>query len=153
MSNLGHKLARSTIAEILNRHGIDPAPERSRKTTWKEFLTRHWDLIVAADFFTVEVWTRRGLQRFVVLFFIELSTRKVEIAGIATNANGLWMIQIGRNLTDAVDGLLVGKHYLIHDRDPLFTEEFLGMLAGLASSRSNFHRGVKPECPRGEVRP
>ena len=53
--NLGHDLARSTIAEILERNGIDPAPERSRKTTWKEFLTRHWELIVAADFFTVEV--------------------------------------------------------------------------------------------------
>jgi hypothetical protein len=61
-----------------------------------------------------------------------LSTRKVETAGIATNANGLWMSQIGRNLTDAVDGLLVGKRYLIHDRDPLFTEEFLSMLAGAA---------------------
>src|SRR6266478_2286170 len=55
MSNLGHELARSTIADILKRHGIEPAPERSRKTTWKEFLTRHWELIVAADFFTVEV--------------------------------------------------------------------------------------------------
>jgi hypothetical protein len=55
----GDKLARSTIAEILKRHGMEPAPERSRKTTWKEFLTRHWELIVAADFFTVEVWTRR----------------------------------------------------------------------------------------------
>jgi hypothetical protein len=54
---------------------------------------------VAADFFTVEVWTRRGLQRFIVLFFIELSTRKVEIAGIASVANGLWMSQIGRNET------------------------------------------------------
>jgi len=53
--NLGHELARSTIAEILERNGIDPAPERSRKTTWKEFLMRHWELIVAADFFTVEV--------------------------------------------------------------------------------------------------
>jgi hypothetical protein len=70
LSNLGHELARSTIAQILQRHGIEPAPERKRKTTWKEFLTRHWDLIVAADFFTVEVWTRRGLQRFLVLFFI-----------------------------------------------------------------------------------
>jgi hypothetical protein len=96
LSNLGHEIARSTIAEILERHGIEPAPERSRKTTWKEFLSRHWDLIVAADFFTVEVWTRRGLQRFVVLFFIELSTRKVEIAGIAADANGLWMSQIGQ---------------------------------------------------------
>ena len=81
LSNLGHEIARSTIADILQRRGIEPAPERKRKTTWKEFLSRHWELIVAADFFTVEVWTRRGLQRFVVLFFIELSTRRVEIAG------------------------------------------------------------------------
>src|SRR3977135_1147944 len=110
---------------------MEPVPERSRKTTWKEFLTQHWELIVAADFFTVEVWTRRGLQRFIVLFFIELSTRKVEIAGIASCANGLWMSQIGRNLTDAVAGILNGKRYLIHDRDPLFTAEFLGMLADI----------------------
>src|SRR5450755_3547452 len=129
LSNLGHQLARSTIAEVLERHGIEPAPERSRKTTWKEFLSRHWELIVAADFFTVEVWTRRGLQRFMVLFFIELATRRVEIAGIASTANGLWMSQIGRNLTDAVDGILNGKRYLIHDRDPLFTTEFLNMIA------------------------
>jgi len=88
LSNLGHELARSTIAEILGRHGIEPAPERSRKTTWKEFLSRHWDLMVAADFFTVEVWTKRGLQRFIVLFLIELSTRKVEIAGLAAGATG-----------------------------------------------------------------
>jgi transposase InsO family protein len=135
LSNLGHEVARSTIADILKRHGLEPAPERSRKTTWKEFLTRHWELIVAADFFTVEVWTRRGLQRFMVLFFIELSTRKVEIAGVAANANGLWMSQIGRNLTDAVDGILNGQRYLIHDRDPLFTTEFLSMLedAGVKS--------------------
>jgi hypothetical protein len=51
-------------------------------------LTRHWELIVAADFFTAEVWTRRGLQRFMVLFFIELATRKVEIAGVSTVAIG-----------------------------------------------------------------
>jgi len=55
-----------------------------------EFLTQNWDLIVAAKFFTVEAWTRPGLQRFVILFFIELSTRKVEIAGIASGPNGLW---------------------------------------------------------------
>src|SRR5258705_6055145 len=129
LSNLGHELARSTIAQILERHGIEPAPERSRKTTWKEFLSRHWELIAAADFFTVEVWTRRGLQRFIVLFFIDLSTRKVEIAGIARVANGLWMSQIARNLTDAEQGILTGKRYLIHDRDPLFTVEFLHMIA------------------------
>jgi putative transposase len=131
LSNLGHTIGRTTIAEILSRHGMDPAPERSRKTTWKEFLSRHWELIVAADFFTIEVWTRRKLQRFFVLFFMELSTRKVEIAGIASAASGLWMSQIGRNLTDATDGILNGKRYLIHDRDPLFTAEFLELVGGV----------------------
>lgn len=82
-------------------------------------------MIVAADFFTVEVWTAKGLQRFVVLFFIELATRRVEIPAISAAANGLWMSQIARNVTDKTDGLLSGKRYLIHNRDPLFTEEFL----------------------------
>jgi putative transposase len=160
LSNLGHELARSTIAQILKRHGIEPSPERGRKTTWKEFLSRHWELIVATDFFTVEVWTRRGLQRYMVLFFIELSTRKVEIAGIAQVSNGLWMSQIARNLTDAEQGILTGKRYLIHDRDPLFTAEFLGLIAsaGVESVRlpprspnlnayaERFVRSIKESC-------
>ena len=75
------------------------------------------------------VWTRRGLQRFMVLFFIELSTRKVQLVGIASTANGLWMSQIARNLTDAEQGILTGERYLIHDHDPLFTAEFLKMIA------------------------
>ncbi len=135
LSNLGHELAHSTTADILKRNGIEPAPEQIRKTTWKEFLTQHWEQIVAADFFTVEIWTRKGLRRYTVLFFIEISTRRVQIAGIAATANGLWMNQIARNLTDAVDGLLKGKRYLIHDRDPLFTAEFLSTLA-VAGTRS-----------------
>lgn len=95
-----------------------------------------------------------------VLFFIELSTRKVDIAGIAPIANGLWMNQIGRNLTDAVDGILKGKRYLIHDRDPLFTSEFLKVLGetGVASVKlparspnlnayaERFVRTIKESC-------
>jgi hypothetical protein len=135
LSNLGHKIARSTIADMLRRHGIEPAPERSRKTTWKEFLAQHWELIVAADFFTVEVWTASGLKRFLVLFFLDLSTRKVEIAGVASSANGLWMSQIGRNVTGAVDGIVNGKRYLIHDRAPLFTAEFQHILASVGVTR------------------
>ena len=160
LSNLGHNLARGTVANILKKHGIEPAPERERKTTWREFKQRHWELIVGADFFTVEVWTNRGLQRFVVLFFLELSTRKVEIGGIGRLPNGLWMKQIGRNLTDAVDGILKGKRYLIHDRDPLFTVEFLGLLAGsgvesvklpprspnLNAYAERFVRSIKESC-------
>jgi transposase InsO family protein len=160
LANLGHDFGRSTIAEILARNGIEPAPERGRKTTWNEFLEQHWDLIVAADFFTIEAWTSRGLQRFVVLFFIELSTRKVEIAGVASVANGLWMNQIGRNVTDAVEGTLKGKRYLIHDRGPLFTSEFLKVVGetGIASVKlpargpnlnayaERFVRTIKESC-------
>ena len=124
LANLGHKVARGTIANVLKEHGLEPAPERERKTTWKEFLSRHRDVIAAADFFTIEAWTRNGLTRFLVFFLIDLSTRRVEIAGVTRNANGVWMSQIGRNLSDAAQGFLIGKQYLIHDRDPLFTEEF-----------------------------
>jgi len=84
-------------------------------------LKRHWDQIIATDFFTVEVWTCSGLTRFVVLFFMDVSTRKVQIGGIANKPDGLWMGQIARNLTDAVHGLFMEKRYLIHDHDPLYT--------------------------------
>src|SRR4029453_8392752 len=160
ISNLGHNLGRGTIANILKKHGIEPAPDRLRKTTWKEFLTRHWKLIVAADFFTVEVWARRGLQRYIVLFFIELSTRRVEVAGIASVSNGLWMSQIARNVSDTVDGLVRGKRYLIHDRDPWFTAGVPNILAdsGLKSVKlpprspnlnayaERFVRTIKESC-------
>src|SRR5215472_13642512 len=160
LSNLGHELARSTIAAILQRRGMEPAPERSRRTPWKEFLSRHWEMIVATDFFIVEVWTRRGLQRFVVLFFIDVATRKVEVAGIAPSANGLWMSQIARNLTDSEDGILIGKRYLIHDRDPLFTAEFLSVITetgvesvklpprspNLNAVAERFVRSIKESC-------
>jgi len=65
--NLGDECARSAIADILRRHGIEPAPERNRKTIWTEFLKRHWELIVSADFFTTEIWTAKGLTRYLVL--------------------------------------------------------------------------------------
>ena len=129
LANLGHVVARGTIANILKEHGLEPAPERARKTTWKEFLCRHWGVLVAADFFTVEVWTRSGPTRFTVLFLIDLSTRRVAMAALAAKADGIWMDQVARNLCDAGDGFLRGKRYLIHDRDPLFTAEFLGTLA------------------------
>jgi putative transposase len=129
LANLGYTVARNTVANILKRHGIEPAPERIKRTTWKEFLKQHWNQIIATDFFSVEVWTRSGLTRFIVLFFMDISTRRVQIGGIANRPNGLWMGQIARNLTDAVDGFFMDKRYLIHDRDPLYTREFLHILA------------------------
>jgi transposase InsO family protein len=160
LANLGHALAHNTIARILKRNGIEPAPERSRKTTWKEFLSQHWAQIVASDFFTVEVWTTHGLQRYLVLFFIELSTRRVEIGGIVRAADGLWMAQVARNLTDEVDGFFKRKRYLLHDRDPLYTKEFLSMIAemgiesvqlpprspNLNAYAERFVRSIKEDC-------
>ena len=66
---------------------------------------------------TMEARTRRGLPRWVILFFMKLSTRKVEMAGRGSSPSGLWMNPIGRHLRDGVDGLLDGKRYLIHDHD------------------------------------
>ena len=125
LKNLGHTVARTTIANILARHGIEPAPER--KTTWKQFLSAHLRVLTATDFFTVEVWSPTGLVRFYVLFVIDLATRRVHIAGISSGPNGNWMAQIARNLT-GWDDFLSNKRYLIHDRDPLFTKEFRGIL-------------------------
>ena len=76
-----------------------------------------------------------------VLFIIDLQTRRVEIAGIAQQPDGAWMKQIARNLTDVEDGFLKGARYLIHDRDPLFTEAFRGVLYA-----ERFVRSIKSEC-------
>ncbi len=160
LANLGHEIGRGTIADILKQAGMEPAPERERKTTWAEFLKAHWEVLGATDFFTVEVWTLRGLIRYHVLFVIRLSTRKVHIAGIVPEPDGLWMRQVGRNLTDCVDGFLSECRYLIHDRSTLFTKEFLSILesAGVKSVRlpprspdlnsfaERFVRLVKSEC-------
>jgi len=129
LANLGHEVGRGTIATILRQHGIEPAPERQKRTTWQEFLKAHWDVLAAADFFSVEAWTATGLNRYAVLFMIELATRRVQIAGIASEPDSAWVVQCGRQLTDAVDGFLVGKRFLLHDRDPLFSDTFRETLA------------------------
>ena len=61
MANLGHKLARGTNRRILKDHGIEPAPERGKGMPWSVFLKAHWKALAASDFFTVEVWSWRGL--------------------------------------------------------------------------------------------
>ncbi len=70
----------------------------------------------------------RGFVTYYVLFFMELSTRRVHVAGITQNPDGRFMLQIARNLTDALDGFLLDKRYLILDRDQKYTEDFRGFL-------------------------
>ncbi len=135
LDNLGYTVARTTIGNVLSRHGIEPAP--GRKSTWAEFLRTHWEGLAAADFFTVELWSTVGLVRCHVLFVMELATRRVHIAGIVDQPHGEWMEQVARNLTDAVGGFLAGKQYLIFNRDPLFTDSFRDIIAtaGVRSTR------------------
>jgi putative transposase len=83
-------------------------------------------VLVGMDFFTVEAVTWLGLVRYHVLFASDIATRKVEILGAAVNPGGEWIEQIARNLVDAVDGFLLGKRYVLTDRDPLYTEVFRG---------------------------
>ena len=82
LANLGYTLSDQTVGNILKRHGIPPAPERKRKTTWADFIRVHLSVLVGTDFFTVEVLTLRGLVTYYVLFFMHLDSRRVEIAGI-----------------------------------------------------------------------
>ena len=128
LKNLGHELGRNTIKRILAEHGIAPAPERGRSMSWSTFIKAHWGAIAATDLFTVEVVNPFGLVRYHVLFVIDIATRCVCIGGITSDPNGEWMKQVARNLTDMWDGFLLGKRYLIHDRDPLFTEAVRGLL-------------------------
>ena len=77
------------------------------------------------------MWTARGLTRFAVLFVIDLATRKVEIAGIVREPDSAWVVQCRRQLTDPDDGRLRGKRFLLHDRDPRFTDAFAETLAAV----------------------
>jgi putative transposase len=91
LKHLGHDVARNTIKAILKDHGIEPAPERRTKTPWKTFLAAHWNALPAADCFTVEVLTLGGLVRYVVFFVMKLKTRAVEITGITSQPDEVWM--------------------------------------------------------------
>jgi len=160
LANLGHIIAPNTVKNILKRHGIEPAPERKKRTSWKSFLKTHWDVMAATDFFTVEVWTPCGLVTYYVLFIMHLSTRSVHIAGVTTAPNGAFMKQVARNLTDVSDGFLSNSRYLIMDRDKKYTDEFRGHIdrEGVTPVRcpaqapncnafaERFVRSVKSEC-------
>jgi transposase InsO family protein len=126
MQKVGHCVARTTIATTLKNNGIAPSPDRP--TTWSTFLKSHADVIGAADFFTVDVWTKRGLVTHYVFFVIHHATRMVEIAGITPNPNSAFMAQIARNLTDQVDGFLRDMKHLILDNDALYTKQFVRIL-------------------------
>jgi putative transposase len=117
---LGVRISATAIRMTLRRHGLDPAPRRMA-TSWSAFLRQQAAGIVACDFFTVDtLW----LQRLYVLFFIELHTRHVHLAGVTANPNGSWVAQQGRNLLLVLEERGRRLRYLLRDHDAKFSGAF-----------------------------
>jgi transposase InsO family protein len=163
---LGHRVGRSTIARILRAAGIPPG--RQRPMTWRTFLQAHWSALVAADFFTTEVWTGRGLVTYYVVFLLEVQSRRIQVIGCTPYPNEAFVIQCLRHATGDT-GLLSDGRLFFCDRDPKWSsavEQWLGT-AGVRVVRTppsapncnahaeRFVRSVKEECldrivPQGE---
>jgi len=160
LANPGYQVSDQTVGNVLKRHGVLPAPERKRTTTWAQFIRSHLAVLAGTDFFSVEVLTHRGLLTFYVLFFIHLARRKVEVAGITVHPNEQWMQQVARNVTMERWGFLGNCRYLLHDRDAKYTESFRAIIkAGgvepvalpprspnLNAYSERWVRSVKEEC-------
>src|SRR5713226_1523826 len=160
LANLGYEISDQTVGNVLRRHGLQPAPERKRTTTWAAFIRTHLALLAGTDFFTAEVLTLRELVTYYVLFFIHLEARRVDIAGITIHPDEPWMRQIARNVTMEGCGTLRDCHYLLHDRDTKYTQSFRAIVASgrveplvlparspnLNAYAERWVRSVKEEC-------
>jgi transposase InsO family protein len=158
LKHLDHRVARSTIAKVLKEHGIKPSPDRP--LSWATFVRSHAHLIAAADFFTTEVWTARGLVRHFTLFVIDVATRRVHVAGTTAHPTSAWMEQMARNLTDCEEGFLTGKRFLVIDRDAIFSPRFKSIIRdsgvevlltahqapNMNAYAERFVRSIKSEC-------
>ena len=120
MRKLGFEVSYITIRTVLRRHGIPPAPDRSR-SSWRSFLNHYKEQFLACDFFTVETLTLKTLY---VLFFIEHATRRVYLAGCTAHPNSAWVTQLARQMTWELEGREPAIRYLIHDHDTKFTQSF-----------------------------
>ena len=158
LKNLGHRVARSTVATILRNEGIGPVPERP--LSWRTFLAAHWGAIAAADFFTTEVWTARGLVTYYPAFVIELASRRVHLVGPTRHPDDAFVVQTARTLTHADEGYLRGTRVLICDRDTTWSLLFRQTLAAAGvravqtpyrapncnAYAERFVRSIKEEC-------
>jgi putative transposase len=147
VANLGHRLSDQTVGNILRRHDIPPpAPEREQTTSWKGFIRAHMAVLVATDFFTVEVLTLTGLITRCVVFFIHLESRRICLAGVPRHPDQEWMEQMARNATMEDSGFLINHRYLLRDRDSKYCSSFRQVIeAGRVSASQNRKRAGNPE--------
>jgi putative transposase len=160
LANLGYEVCDQTVGNVLQRHGLPPAPERKRTTTWSAFIRIHLAPVAGTDFFTAEVLTLHGLVTYYVLFFIHFESRRVDIAGVTVHPDERWMRQIARNMTMEGYGALRDCRYLLHDRDTKYTQSFRAIIASggveplvlparspnLNAYAERWVRSVKEEC-------
>jgi transposase InsO family protein len=160
MTNLAYKVSDQTVANILKRHDIPPAPKRKLNTSWKDFIRAHMAVMVGTDFFTVEVLTLKGLKTYYVLFFLHLESRRICLAGVTRHPDQEWMEQIARNVTMESTGFLINCRYLLHDRDSKYCASFLELIEAekvkaialppkspnLNAFAERWVRSVKEEC-------
>jgi len=120
LAGLGVRVSATSVAKILREAGVPPAGARAR-LCWREFLRAHAQSMIACDFLTVEtLW----LGRLYVLFFIELGTRRVHLAGCTANPDGPWVTQQARQLAWSLSERVASIRFLIHDRDSKFSHAF-----------------------------
>lgn len=117
---LGHRIAASTVWQILHDAGIDPAPRRSGPT-WRQFLMAQAKSIVAIDFVHVDTVL---LRRLYALIVIEHGTRRVHLAGVTAHPTGAWAMQVARNLLMDLGDRAATVKFLLRDRDSRFTTAF-----------------------------
>ena len=117
------KLSKGCNADILRRHSLPPSLER-KGLSWREFLSRHAEVMLCTYLFTKEIWTFCGLKTAYVLFVLHLETRRVILAEATFCPHGRWMSQMARNVLMACDDLGIAPQFLLHDRDGLFIHDF-----------------------------
>jgi transposase len=120
LKKLGLSVSETSVRNLLRRRGLPPAPRRSR-LTWRAFLRQQAASLIACDFFTVETVSLRQIY---VLFFIELQSRHVHLAGLTANPDGAWIVQQARNLTMILAERKRPASFLIHDPDAKFGAAF-----------------------------
>ena len=116
-------VSRSTIKNILKEYGIEPVKSRA-SDTWDAFVKRHIKTLWACDFFTKTVWTPLGQKTFHVLFFINVYTRKVNIAGFTQNPTQEWVNDKARSVGFIFEGKASTQKLLMRDRDTKYSKEF-----------------------------